>query len=196
MTPLARSTLAALLLAVPVTAEAAGVVDGDTVAGHVGFAGCQLAGWLLAGGVVRDLARRTAAAGRWAPRLLLAGVACQVMFAAAYLVSVGVTGEPWEGAFVAFLLGFLLLTAGGVAGAVRLRRAAPLVAAGLAGVAVLGLVAVLVGDSVVHEVALVGSYLAWILVGTGRTTDRDPERVSAGSRGGWPRRRRPSPRPW
>ena len=181
MTP-SRSVLAALLLAAPVAAEASGLVDGDALAGHVVFAGCQLAGWMLVGSVARELAAEAPGAGRWAPRLLLAGVACQVLFAAAYLVSVVVTGEPWENAFLAFLLGFLLLTVGGGLGAWRLRRTARPTAAGLAGVAGLGLAAVLVGDSVVHEVALVGSYLAWVLVGHGVATERRPDRVSAASR--------------
>ena len=182
MTPWSRSVLAALLLAAPVAAEASGLVDGDALAGHVVFAGCQLVGWLLVGSVVRDVVRGRPGAGRWASRLLLAGVTCQVVFASAYLLSVVVTGEPWEGTFLAFLLGFLLLTTGGGLGAVRLRPTAPRAAVGLAAVAGLGLVAVLVGDTVVHEVALVGSYLAWVLVGSSPTTAPVAERVSAGSR--------------
>ena len=181
MTPHARSTLAALLLAVPVVAEATGLLDGDAVVGQVGFAASQLVGWLLVGSGVRDLPKHLGT-GRWAPRLLLAGAACQVGFAATYLVSVLVTGEPWEAAFVAFLLGFLLLTTGGGLGAVRLRRTSSTAAAGLAGVAGLGLVAVVVGDTVVHEVALVGSYLAWILVGRGLAPAAVADRVSAASR--------------
>lgn len=180
MTPTVRPTLAALLLAVPVVAESTGLVAGNTGLGHVGFAACQLVGWLLVGSVVLDL--RGPLAGGWAPRLLLAGVACQVAFAATYLLSVLATGQPWEAAFLAFLLGFLLLTVGGGVGAARLRSSNPMAAAGLAGVAALGLIAVLAGDTVVHEVSLVGSYLAWILVGRVGASAAVPERVSAGSR--------------
>jgi hypothetical protein len=95
-----------------------------------------------------------------------------------------VAGGAWEGSFVAFLLGFLALTVGGTLWAVRLRRGPHRTAAmGLAAVAGLGLVAIAAGDNVVHEVALAGSYLAWVIVGRGVTVESAAARpVTAESR--------------
>ncbi len=184
MTTSTRSLLAALLLAVPVVAQSTGLVSGDDRAAETVFVLAQLAGWTLVATVVRDLATVAAGASRWGARLTMTGVVLQLVFATLYLGTLVVTGEAWEGSFVAFLLGFLALTVGGVIWAVRLRRTPHgLAAAGLAAVAVLGLVAVMVGDTVVHEVALPASYLAWVLVGRGVTTEQPPARpVTAGSR--------------
>ncbi len=71
--------------------------------------------------------------------------------------------------FVAFLLGFLALTAGGVIWGVRLRRnrrAAP-AGAGLLAVAVLGFLAMALGMDPFHDVFLLSSYAAWVAVGMG-----------------------------
>lgn len=163
-----RSVLAWILLALPVAAEAVHLVD-DEARGVVElFALTQLAGWVLVWTVVRDLRSVASGSGRWGPRLVTAGVIFQAGFAAAYLVSSLVAGEPAEASFIAFLLGFVGLTVGGLVWSVRLRRTPwTLARLGLAGVAVLGLGAIAAGDNVVHELALQGSYLSWVLVGIG-----------------------------
>ena len=58
---------------------------------------------------------------------------------------------------------------GGLLWAARLRRvgAARVAARGLVAVAVLGALAVLVGSDPFHDVFLVSSYAAWVLVGRG-----------------------------
>ena len=178
-----RSVLAALLLAVPVAAEAVHLLDDDPAWATVTFALTQVAGWLLVGTVVRDLAAAAGGAGRWGSRLVGAGVTFQLVFAVAYLVSWAVAGEPAGATFVAFSLGLLCLTVGGLLWAARLRRTAYAGAGlGLASVAVLGFVAIAVGDHVLHDVALLGSYLSWTVVGRGVAPARGREPVSAGSR--------------
>lgn len=181
-----RSAAAALLLAVPVTAEAVHLVEDDQRVVASLFALTQLAGWALVGTVVRDLAVAAPGGGRWGPRLVTAGVALQLLFALAWLTTLLVLGEAAEATFIAFALGFLCLTVGGPVWARRLRRTPYRgAAAGLVAVAVLGFAAIAVGDTPLHDVALVGSYLAWVLVGgsvtaTGDRADRP--RVSASSR--------------
>lgn len=159
-----RAVLASLLLAAPVVAETTHLVASDG-GGHVLFAGTQLAGWALVATVCRDLAA-VPGSGRWGPRLVVGGVVAQGLFAAAYLATFLAAGEPSESAFVLFLAGFLALTVGGLVWARTLRRtpasgAAPAIAA----VAVLGFLAMAVGVDPLHDLALVGSYLAWALVG-------------------------------
>jgi hypothetical protein len=163
-----RSALAWILLAVPVAAEAVHLLDDEARGGVEIFALSQLAGWVLVWTVVRDVRATTGRASRWGPRLVTAGVIFQAGFAAAYLVSSLVAGEPAEASFIAFLLGFVGLTVGGLVWSVRLRRTPwTLARLGLAGVALLGLGAIAAGDNVVHELALQGSYLSWVLVGLG-----------------------------
>lgn len=184
MSPLARTSIAAFLLAVPVVAEATHLVGADGWAETVFVLG-QLAGWLLVATVVRGLLPVAGEASRWGSRLVLAGAGFQVVFAAAYLGSLLLSGEAAEASFVAFLLGFVCLTIGGLRWSWRLRRTAyRTLALGLAGVAVFGLLAIAVGDNVVHEITLPLSYLAWILVGRGASSASRPAVVglSAGSR--------------
>jgi hypothetical protein len=163
-----RSVLAWILLAVPVAAEAVHLLDDGARGGVEIFALSQLGGWYLVWTVVRDLRATTGGTSRWGPTLVTTGVIFQAGFAAAYLVSSLVAGEPAEASFIAFLIGFVALTVGGLVWSVRLRRTPwTLARLGLAGVAVLGLGAIAAGDNVVHELALQGSYLSWVLVGLG-----------------------------
>jgi hypothetical protein len=186
MSTTVRSVLAWLLLAVPVAAEAVHLLDDDTPGADQIFAITHLVGWILVWTVVRELHRLTAGSSRWGPRLVTAGVALQAGFAGVYLAS-SLIGEPAEASFILFLLGFLGLTTGGLLWAVRLWRTSYLASCGLAGVAILGLLTIAAGDNVVHELALQGSYLAWILVGVGAASVRPNgsgrvARVSASSR--------------
>ena len=171
MSTFVRSVIAALLLAVPVAAEAVSIIEDEATGMFALFGLTQVAGWLLAGTVVRDLSAGGGAASQWGSRLVMLGVAFQLLFALATFLSWAFTGEPAEASFIAFGLGFICLTVGGLMWAVRLRRTGSLAATfGLAGVAVLGFVAIAAGDNIVHEIALQGSYLAWVLVGVGAAT--------------------------
>jgi hypothetical protein len=168
MNAVSRSSAAAALLAVPVIAETVHLI-GDQWWGDVLFASSQLVAWALLVTVARQLAAVTPGTGRWGPRLVLVGTCLQAAFAASYLVSSAVAGEPSPLVWPVFLAGFLLLTAGGLTWARRLRRlpGRGVCAAGLAGVAALGLAAMVVASDPGHDIALVGSYLAWIAVGRG-----------------------------
>jgi hypothetical protein len=169
MTSTTRATLAALVLAVPVAVEAFWLHSDDGQAGHLAFGVSQLVGWTLVLLVVRTLAR--GGSGRRWPRVVQAGVVLQAAFATAYGVGSAVTGEPWERVFVLFLLGFLLLTVGGIGwGRGLLRGGSREAGVGLVLVGTLGFLAVAVGVSPFHDLLLLGSYLAWVPVGVG--TDR------------------------
>ncbi|HET9944612.1 MAG TPA: hypothetical protein VFR56_03100 [Actinomycetes bacterium] len=196
MTSTTRAALASLALAVPVAVEAFWLHSDDGLAGHLTFAASQVAGWLLVLVVVRAL-RRAEDGGRWAA-VAQAGVLLQVAFGATYGIGAAVTGEPWERVFVFFLLGFLLLTVGGVAWGRRLLRSGSREAGlGLVLVGVLGFLALAVGDTWWHDVMLLGSYAAWVLVGVG--TDRSVRGAAPGRpgrpAGPDPRRPRGSGRP-
>ncbi len=178
MNAFARSALAAVLLIVPVAVET--IVRSDQLAlwGHGVFVVSQLVGWSL----LLSLSRRLAAlagGSRWGSRLVQAGCVLQLVFAAGYGITVAVQGEPLEGMFVAFLLGFLALTVGGLIWGIRIvlaRRAAP-AGTGLLAVAVLGFLAMALGMDPFHDIFLLSSYAAWIAVGLG--TDRaasEPEK--------------------
>jgi hypothetical protein len=182
-----RSALAAVLLIVPVAVET--LIGSDHLAlwGHGIFFVSQLAGWSLLLSLSRLLAAR-AGGSRWGSRLVRAGCVLQLVFAAGYGVTALVQGEPSEGMFVAFLLGFLALTVGGLTWGIRLlraRRAAP-AGTGLLAVAALGFLAMAVGMDPFHDVFLLSSYAAWVVVGLGtdRAAREDAERVlvSDGSR--------------
>jgi hypothetical protein len=180
MTASTKSALAALLLIVPVAVEI--LVGSDRLAqwGDGAFAVSQLVGWWLLLSLSRMLASR-AGGSRWGSRLVQAGCVLQLVFAAGYGLTAVVQGEPAEGMFVAFLLGFLALTAGGATWGIRLvraRRAAP-AGTGLLAVAVLGFLAVAVGVDPFHDIFLLSSYAAWVAVGRGteRAAREEAEQV-------------------
>ena len=164
----AVATAAALLLAVPVAVEAFWLHSGDDPAGDLLFAATQVAGWLIVLTVVRGLLR-VGRRGRVLPLLVVAGVCLQAAFGMVYGLTTLASGEPLEASFVLFLLGFLLLAVGGVGWGLRLRRGALRTAGyGLVGVGALGFLAVAVGASPWHDLMLLGSYAAWVVVGAGR----------------------------
>lgn len=182
-----RSAVAAALLVVPVAVETLVRSDDDALWGHVVFAVSQLAGWTVLLSLARLLAAR-AGGSRWGSRLVQAGCVFQLVFAVGYGLTAVVQGEPFEGTFVVFLLGFLALTAGGLTWGVRLlraRRAAP-AGTGLLAVAVLGFLAMAVGVDPFHDIFLLSSYAAWVAVGLGvdrAATEREErELVSDASR--------------
>ena len=162
-----RAAAAAVVLIVPVVLELAWPAFGDHVPGHEIFAVSQLAGWLLLLSVCRRgmvPAKRSARIGR---RSVLVGCVLQMLFAGVYAVT-ALGGEPLEASFVFFLLGFLALFAGGLAwGTSLLRSGAPMAGGGLLATAVAGLLAMLVGMDPWHDVFLLSSYAAWVLVGRG-----------------------------
>ena len=167
-----RSIVAALLLIVPVSAELAW----PSSFGHRGdlmFAASQVVGWLLLASVVRDGARRdpeldARGAGRRGRRLLLAACFLQVSFALLYGVTTAVSGEPLEASFVLFLLGFLAQVAGGLAWSRALGRAGLRTArVGIVTAAITGVLAMLVASDPFHDVFLLASYAAWVVVGAG-----------------------------
>jgi hypothetical protein len=168
MSPTVRSTLAALVLAVPVLAEIARPELFDGTWGELVFAASQVVGWALVAVVVRAAPAAARAASPRGRRLVLAACGLQLGFAAVYGAT-ATDGEPFEGSFVLFLLGFVALLVGGLLWAARLRRvaAARVATRGLVAVAVLGALAILVGSDPFHDVFLVSSYAAWVLVGRG-----------------------------
>ena len=183
-----RSVVASLLLAVPVVAETTHVT-GDQWWGEVSFAVTQAAGWTLLATVVRALPAGTAGSGRWGRRLVMGGVALEATFALLYLATYAASGEPSVAVWPVFLAGFLALTAGCVIWARGLRRLASyrLAGTGLMGVAVLGFAAMAIGSDPFHDIALVGSYLAWIVVGRAAgdespTRDADVAEITTPSR--------------
>jgi hypothetical protein len=185
MNAFVRSILAAVLLIVPVAVETLVRSDHLALWGHVVFFVSQLAGWTLLLSVSRQLAAR-AGGSRWGSRLVQAGCVLQLVFATGYGITVLLQGEPLEGMFVAFLLGFLALTAGGLTWGIRLvrsRRAAP-AGAGLLAVAVMGFLAMALGMDPFHDIFLLSSYAAWVAVGLGTdraASDRDEQVVVSGA---------------
>ena len=187
-----RSVLAALLLIAPVSAELIWSSVGES--GHLFFAAGQLIGWFLVATVVRDGAGRHPAtgstrAGRVGRRLLLSGCALQMLFALVYGGSAVIDGEPVEASFLLFLLGFLTTFVGGLVwGPALLRIGLVRIAGfGVLAMAVLGFLAIAVGVDPLHDVFLLSSYAAWVLVGRGlelpaRTTTQRAGEVSAASR--------------
>lgn len=177
-----KATAGALLLIIPVTAELF-LPIGDRWWGYLLFATSQLVGWTLLASTCIGIASShpgtvRSRGGRMGHRLVLAGCVLQMLFALVYGGSVLVMGEPLEASFVLFLLGFLALLVGGVVRGRVLRRDPGLRLAGngLLAMAVLGFAAVAIGDTVIHEIALLASYASWTLVGVGATRGSDVAR--------------------
>ena len=183
MTLSARAVAGSLLLAVPVAAEAVLREPFHGTAGEALFIASQLLGWAL----LLTVARAVRSLSIWGSRLLTAGCAFQVVFALAYGASQLATGTGADWAFLPFLLGFVCLAVGSVI-TVRTSRRVPgaqraTLGAGLVGG--LGLVAMLVGGDPWHDLALVGSYLAWSVLGAGLTSVTSPLALDpTGSRSG------------
>jgi hypothetical protein len=187
MNAFARSAVAAVLLIVPVAVETLAQGDDPAWWSHVVFVVSQLVAWFLLLSVSRLLAARVGGS-RWGSRLVQAGCILQLVFAAGYGITTVVRGEPFEGMFLAFSLGFLALTAGGLTWGIRLlraHRAAP-AGAGLLAVGLLGFLAMALGMDPFHDIFLLSSYAAWVAVGlgAGRTEQELQEQVlvSDGSR--------------
>ena len=162
------SAFAATVLAVPVLAEIAWPSRLDTAGALVLFAASQLVGWALLAWLVLGAPPAARAASPRGRRAVLVGCALQVSFATAYGVT-AFDGEPLEASFVLFMLGFITLFVGGLlwASSLRRRTGGRVAAAGLLAVSVLGALAILVGGDPFHDIFLVSSYVAWIIVGHG-----------------------------
>jgi hypothetical protein len=163
-----RAAVAATILIVPVALELAWSPFGDHALGLEIFALSQIVGWLLLLSVCREVAvppRRSARAGRLS---VLIGCALQMTFGLVYALT-SFDGEPLEAAFAAFLFGFLALFVGGLMWGISLARTAAgrKAGRGLVATAVLGLMAMLFGMDPWHDVFLLSSYAAWIVVGLG-----------------------------
>ena len=166
MTSTVRAAVGAALLAVPVAVEAFWLHAGDRLSGHLFFAASQLVGWALLLTVALELKRRQRDGRALLPRLVVAGAAVQMGFAAAYGVTAVVAGEPADATFGLFALGFLLLVVGGIGWGLRLRRSGSrLAGGGLVATGALGLLAIVVGTDPWHDIFLLSSYVAWVVVG-------------------------------
>lgn len=178
-----RATAGALLLIIPVATQLVLWPDlADMPWGHELFAVSQLLSWALLSSVCLGIASVHPGAvrnraGRTGRRAVLAGCGLQMLFALAYGVSTVVRGEPLEASFVLFLLGFLALLVGGVVWGLVLRREPHLRLAGngFLAMAVLGLLAIAVGDNFIHDIALLSSYAAWIVIGLGAVGSATPD---------------------
>jgi len=183
-----RSAIAALLLAVPVAAELVWPSFGDE---DLLFAVSQVLGWLLLASVVLEGGRREVSgagrSGRVGWRLLLVGCSFQALFGVVYGATAAIEGEPMEASFVLFMLGFLAIFVGGLMWGRSLLRGSGsrLAAWGVIATAVLGFLAIAVGMDPFHDVFLLSSYAAWVLVGRGLeapATEATTAEVSASSR--------------
>jgi hypothetical protein len=151
-----------------VIAEIARPAPFDTPGGHVFFAASQVVGWSLLTSLVVGAPASARTASPRGRRLVLLGCALQVLFATLYGAT-ALDGEPLEASFVVFMLGFVALLVGGLLWASRLRRTTGggVAAVGLLAVAALGALAMLVGSDPFHDIFLVSSYAAWVVVGRG-----------------------------
>jgi hypothetical protein len=181
MTTTIRAAVAAAVLIVPVAVESLLSADDDPTWAHLVFAASQALGWLLLLTVAGGLGDRVGGS-RWGQRLVVAGCVLQLAFAVGYGALTAVRGEPGDGVFVLFLAGFLALTAGGLTWGLRIRRQAPAAGWGLVAVAGLGFLAMAVGVDPFHDLLLLSSYAAWVLVARGSDAGGTPSGVSAGSR--------------
>lgn len=189
--PTTRATIGSLLLILPVSAELLWPSIDDSRWGHLLFACSQLVGWGLLATVCLGItavrpAPVTGRAGRVGRGLVLTGCALQLLFALAYGASAVVMGEPLEASFVLFLLGFLALLVGGTLWGRALWREPRLRLAGggFLATAVLGFLAIAVGADPFHDIALLGSYASWMVIGLGleraaRGADQASASVSA-----------------
>jgi hypothetical protein len=181
MTTTVRAAIAATVLIVPIAVETLFSTDDDAQWSHLAFAASQVAGWLLLLTIALALRERVGGS-RWGQRLVIAGCVLQLGFAVGYGAMAAAAGEPDEGIFVLFLAAFLALTAGGLTWGLRIRRQAALAGRGLIAVAALGFLAMAVGADPFHDLLLLSSYAAWVLVGRGAESAPDRGEVSAESR--------------
>lgn len=183
MTTTLRSALAALLLMGSVSAELIWDELDEHLLGHLGFAAVQACGWALLLTVVLSL-RHSHPGPRLGSGAVTTGCGLQILFALGYGASAAVTGEPFGGIFVVFLLAFLALTVGGIVWGRSLRRAGFAVAGtGLLVTAGAGFLAIAVEMDPWHDVFLLTSFAAWVLVGRGAEVPATvPAEVSASSR--------------
>ena len=188
-----RAALAAVVLIVPVSAELIWPSVGDS--GHLLFAVAQLIGWFLVATVVRDGAGRhpetsSTRAGRVGRRLLLSGCALQILFALVYggsaadrtasrlkrrsCSSCSASSPPSSEA-----------SSGGQRCCAPAWLASP--ASACSRRLSSALLAIAVGVDPFHDVFLLSSYAAWVLVGRGLEAPAQPKtkrssEVSAASR--------------
>ena len=165
-----RAIVAAGALIIPVVAEMVWPSFGDS--GHQVFAMCQLIGWVLVASIILDVDRlfpslRSTRGGRVGRRVLLVGCGLQILFALAYGATATVSGEPNEASFVLFLAGFLAQLTGGIVWWLAMRREPRLrlTRIGILATAVLGFLAMAVGNDPFHDIFLLSSYAAWAAVG-------------------------------
>jgi hypothetical protein len=185
--PLARTTIAAALLIVPVAAEIAFPERFDVASGLLVFAATQLAGWALVWSVVRNVRPGHSRRARFGRRAVLIGVMCEMAFATVYGAT-ALDAEPFEWSFVLFSLGFLALAVGGPLWGSSLLRQAGLRTAGggLVATGVLGLLAIVMASDPWHDIFLLTSYAVWPVVGSGlraeteRATELTEPLVSGG----------------
>lgn len=182
-----RGITAAGALIVPVVAELIWPSFGDS--GHLVFAISQLVGWILVASIVVDVGRLfpslgTTRSGRVGGRVLLIGCALQVLFALAYGVTTLVAGEPNEASFVLFLAGFLAQLVGGIVWwrAMRSDPRLRVTRIGVLATAVLGFLAMAVGNDPFHDIFLLSSYAAWAVVGVGATRIPATQTISSPQR--------------
>ncbi len=181
MTITARSAIAAVVLIVPVALETLFSSDGDATWSHVAFAASQLVGWVLLLTVTLALRDRVGGS-RWGARLVATGCALQIAFAVAYGALSAARGEPDESVFVLFLAAFLSLTVGGLVWGLRIVRRESLAGRGLIAVATLGFLAIAAGVDPFHDLLLLSSYAAWIVVGRASDAAIVPATVGGESR--------------
>lgn len=165
-----RAIAAASALIIPVVAELVWPSFGDS--GHLVFAICQLVGWVLVASIIVDVDRlspslRTTRGGRVGRRVLLIGWALQVLFALAYGITTLVSGAPNEASFVLFLAGFLAQLVGGIVWwrAMRSEPRLRVTRVGMLATAILGFLAIAVGNDPFHDIFLLSGYAAWAVVG-------------------------------
>lgn len=181
-----RAIAAACALIIPVVAELIWPSFGDS--GHLVFAICQLVGWVLVASIIVDVDRLSPSlsatrAGRVGRRVLLTGCAMQILFALAYGGTAAVSGEPNETSFVLFLAGFLAQLVGGIVWwrAMRSEPRLRVTRVGMLATAILGFLAMAVGNDPFHDIFLLSGYAAWAVVGvsTARSMATPMARISS-----------------